>query len=253
MALVVLARAAVDRPPSWIPPESTSLASSAEDPTLSPHHPLWQAALAADQRSTSGCPLPHLWNDVLRGHLSAWWESVGADRILLVARLTPWGRGLCPEGALILSRILCGDQQKVVASELELAASTVSGRYVRALTKLEIVSPRKVPLALVLAAQSAAGIDPIASARSSVFGHHQSTCLVVSVPRPATTRMTALTMAEQDIAQWIIEGYSRSAIARRRTTSVHTVARQFHSIFAAMKVTGRFALIRRAVELHGFR
>jgi DNA-binding CsgD family transcriptional regulator len=65
--------------------------------------------------------------------------------------------------------------------------------------------------------------------------------------------MTTLTHAEQDVARWIIEGCSRFEIARRRQTSVHTVARQFHAIFNAQRITGRFALVRSALELHCFR
>jgi DNA-binding CsgD family transcriptional regulator len=220
-------------------------------PTSYPHAALWCAAMEADHRGTPGFPLHRLWDDLVRGRLCPRWESVGPDRILVVARMSHLGETLCAEGASILSRILCGVQQKVVACECGLAPSTVSGRYVRTLTQIE-VAPRNVPLALVLAAQSASGIGPIATAKSCVFEHQRQTWLVVSVPRPTAARMTELTPAEQEVAQWIIEGYTRFAIARHRMTSVNTVARQFHSIFTRMKVRGRYSLIRRAVELRGF-
>jgi DNA-binding NarL/FixJ family response regulator len=76
---------------------------------------------------------------------------------------------------------------------------------------------------------------------------------VVSVPRPSTGRLPGLTRAEEEVAQGIVEGYSRFEIARRRATSVNTVARQVHSIFNALQITGRFALIRRAIEFNCFR
>jgi len=239
-------------PPRWSDPKSTDASPSAEFLALPGAAPLWPTALEADEHGVPGFPLPRLWDDVVHGRVSTWWESVGAERILLIARVTPRGRGLCPQSASVIARVFCGDPQKVVASDLGIAPSTASGRYVKALEALE-VSPRMVPLSLILAAQSAAGLGPIATARSCVFDHQETACLVVSVPRPAMARMTALTTAEQDVAQWIMEGYSRWAIARHRMTSVHTVSRQFHSIFETLKVTGRFALIRRAVELHGFR
>jgi DNA-binding CsgD family transcriptional regulator len=65
--------------------------------------------------------------------------------------------------------------------------------------------------------------------------------------------MVGLTPAEREIAQWIIEGCSRFYIAHRRRTSVHTVARQFNAINDALRTTGRYALIRSAVELGCFR
>jgi DNA-binding NarL/FixJ family response regulator len=160
--------------------------------------------------------------------------------------------GRPPDNASLLARILRGDGQKTIAYELGLAPSTVSGRYMRALGTLE-VSPRRIPLALVLAAQSAAGIGPMPRASSGFFDHDETAFRIVSVARPLTSRMTMLTPTEQEIAQWIIEGASRLEISRRRATSVHTVARQFHLIFRTMQVTGRFALIRRAIELQCFR
>jgi DNA-binding NarL/FixJ family response regulator len=60
--------------------------------------------------------------------------------------------------------------------------------------------------------------------------------------------MTTLTHAEQQVAQWLIEGECRTEIARRRATSVHTVARQFSSVFTALRIRGRYALIRCAAE-----
>jgi DNA-binding NarL/FixJ family response regulator len=54
------------------------------------------------------------------------------------------------------------------------------------------------------------------------------------------------------VERWMIEGLTRYEIADRRETSVYTVSRQFHSIYSAFRVTGRYALIRRAVELGCF-
>jgi DNA-binding CsgD family transcriptional regulator len=74
----------------------------------------------------------------------------------------------------------------------------------------------------------------------------------MSVPRPMTDHLTCLTPAEREIARWIIEGQTRSEIADLRRTSPNTVAVQVHSVFSALRVTGRYALIRRAVELKCF-
>jgi len=61
-----------------------------------------------------------------------------------------------------------------------------------------------------------------------------------------------LTRGQQEVALWLIEGMTRYEIANLRRTSVHTVARQFHSIYNTLRVTGRYELIRRVVELDCF-
>lgn len=212
---------------------------------------IWQAAIEADETGAVECPLESIWHDHVQGRLHAWWESVGPDRIILVARVTGSGAAVGAEDADILARVFAGHQQKVVASDLGIAPSTVSGRYVRALDRLDLTAGA-APLPLVLAAQAALGVGRVPRARTAFFEAQGRVCMAVSVSRPNTTRMTNLTTAEQEVAAWLVEGCSRFEIARRRETSVHTVARQFHSIFAVQRVTGRFALVRSAVAVGCF-
>jgi DNA-binding CsgD family transcriptional regulator len=212
---------------------------------------LWKAALEADENNAAPCPLEAIWDDHLHGRLRAWWESIGPDRVVLVARVAEGGVDLAAEDADILARVLSGQQQKLVASDLGIAPSTVSGRYVRALDKLDL-TPSTIPVPLVLAAQAKVGVAKIPPARSAFFEVEGHVCMVISVPRPNMSCMKSLTAAEQEVAAWLVEGCSRFDIARYRKTSVHTVARQFHSIFAGQGVTGRFALIRSAVAVDCF-
>jgi DNA-binding NarL/FixJ family response regulator len=208
---------------------------------------LWRAALEAEERGTPDASLRDIWLSVSRGELRAWWESIGPDRILLVARHCSTRTAMTSEEQSIVARVFAGEQQKVLASDLAIAASTVSGRFVRALAKLDLV-PRAVPVSLVLAAQTFAGMVPVGGARRAAFEHRGTKCLAISVPRPVTRRLSELTPAEQTVAQWIIEGRSRLEVAARRRTSVHTVARQFHAIFSRLGITGRCALIGKALE-----
>jgi DNA-binding CsgD family transcriptional regulator len=213
---------------------------------------VWRAAVEAEDRATTPCPLDDVWEDHVHGRLRAWWESVGPERVLLIARVSEGDSPLTHQDATILARVLSGDQQKLVASDLGIAPSTVSGRYVRALDRLDL-TPASIPLALILAAQAWVGTTCVAGARRAFFQCHGGACMVISVPRPVTSRMHGLTSAQQEVAKWIIEGCSRFEIARRRQTSVHTVARQFHAVFDSQRVTGRFALVRSALELDCFR
>jgi DNA-binding CsgD family transcriptional regulator len=187
----------------------------------------------------------------MHGRLRAWWESVGTDRVTLLARVCNGGSHVGSEDADILARVLSGQQQKLLASDFGIAPSTVSGRYVRAVDRLDL-TPSTIPLPLVLAAQASVAVGEVPPARHAFFEAQGSVCMVISVPRPNMARMTNLTSAEQEVAAWLVEGCSRFEIARRRKTSVHTVARQFHSIFAVQRVTGRFALIRSAVASNCF-
>ena len=212
---------------------------------------LWEAAVEAEERGSVECPLEGVWDDHIHGRLRAWWESVGPDRVTLLARVASGSSHIGSEDADILSRVLSGQQQKLLASDLGIAPSTVSGRYVRAVDRLDL-TPSTIPLPLVLAAQARVGVGRIPPARHAFFEAQGSVCMVISVPRPNMARMTNLTSAEQEVAGWLVEGCSRFEIARRRKTSVHTVARQFHSIFAVQRVTGRFALIRSSVASNCF-
>jgi DNA-binding CsgD family transcriptional regulator len=223
-----------------------------EDRTPAGLHPIWQVAVAAEERAAE-CRLEDIWQDHVGGRLRAWWESVGPDRVLLVSRMNTMNQvGLDAGDTNLVARILSGDQQKCVASDLGLAPSTVSGRFIRALDKLDLART-KVPLALILAAQVWVGVGGIPRARSAVFTSQGNVCIVVSVPRPVTSHMTNLTAAERVIAQWVIEGHARFDIARQRETSINTVSRQFHAINSTLHLTGRYALIRRALELQCFR
>jgi DNA-binding NarL/FixJ family response regulator len=216
---------------------------------------LWHAAIEADAGGVFSPTLSTVWMDFASGRLRVWSETSNLPRIYLVARSQDEPRvdssALPPGEAAIVTRVFCGDQQKVVATEMGLAASTVSGRVLRALSRLNI-SIRAVPLPLVVAAQAAAGAVRVPLARSALFEHQGLVFLVLSVPKPRLETVDCLTPAEQAIAALLIEGRSRCEIASRRGASPHTVARQLHSIFAALDVAGRFGLIRRAIELGCF-
>jgi DNA-binding CsgD family transcriptional regulator len=212
---------------------------------------LRDAALEAEAASVPVQSLATQWQDYVEGRLRFCFEHTLPDRILLVARECSAHSELTPDDASILRRVLYGVPQKVLSIELGVAVSTLSSRYNRALTKLGLAR-RDIPLPLVLAAQCSAGIGSITTARAAYFEDYGSMYRVISVPAPVTRNMAGLTRAEQQVAQWIIEGCSRNVIGRRRGTSVHTTSRQFHSIFARLHVSGRFALIRRALELGCF-
>jgi DNA-binding NarL/FixJ family response regulator len=92
----------------------------------------------------------------------------------------------------------------------------------------------------------------IEDARSAPFAYQGRLHRVLSVPRPATARLPGLTPAQQEIAGLLIDGFSRAEIAEQRGASVNTVTGQISSIFSALRVSGRYALIRAAVDVGCF-
>lgn len=209
-------------------------------------------AFAEDARTASGGDLAELWVDFAHGRLHAWRDAATPERLHLIARTV---RGptatLRSEVVAMVANMFCGEAGKSVASDLGIAASTAARH--RALTLAAFrLGDGPPPLPLVLAAQSRAGVTTIPTARIVAFDHEGATYVSASVPRPDASRVAVLTPAEREIAVAIMQGERRHEIANRRSSSRHTVSAQVHSIYAALGVTGRCALIRRAAELRCF-
>lgn len=230
--------------------ESTAAQSAPTRPPPPRGEP-WVSVFHDALRADDATPFSSVWEDLARGQLRTLRWTTADDRLYLVAQVIARPSGLSREDAELVASILCGEPRKAIAGNLGIAISTATGRFLRALAKLELAD-RNVPLPVVLAAQGCAGVARIPSARAAFFDYEGCPCVGVCVPRPATGQLSALTRSEQEVAQGLIEGQTRYEIAEQRQTSSYTVARQFHSIFATLRVTGRYALIRRAVELHCF-
>jgi DNA-binding CsgD family transcriptional regulator len=195
--------------------------------------------------------LASVWEDIVSGHLRPLHEWTTRDSVHFFARIHTGlaADALCPHEASLLRGILCGEPRKALAQEHGIASSTATGRYKRALAKIQL-GGCAMPLVVVLAAQTHELSAQIPNVRARCV-YHQGV-VSISVPRPMTTTLTALTPAQQQVAQWLIEGGTRETIAKRRTRSVNTVSGQMHAVFHALRVTGRWALVRRARELGCF-
>jgi DNA-binding NarL/FixJ family response regulator len=213
--------------------------------------PVWQAAVRADAGGQRADSLASAWDGFASGRLRASASYAHGDRVYLVGYSTGRSGKRDAFSAIeseVFLPVLCGDQQKAIAANLAIAPSTVSHRFGGALRKLGIARDA-VPLPLVIAAHHRAGIQGETGATSAEFEAGGRACLVISVRRPRTERAHVLTPAEIEVARLCVEGLTRTDIASYRATSVLTVARQVHSIFTALGIVGRYALIRRLVEL----
>ena len=223
--------------------------------------PATGALLAAAQRAKSTAlsadDLSSVWQDILDGRLVVLCEGTCPHRSYVFARkstdIGSPSRPLKRIETAVLVRVLCGEQQKVVAAELGIACSTASKWYTLALSKMNL-DRDSIPLPLVLAAQSWGTGDALTvGARSALFEHEGCEFFVLSVPRPSSARGGGLTHAEQAVARILIEGGSRWEIAVLRSTSAQTVACQLRGIFVKFRLTGRYALIRHTAGLGWFR
>jgi DNA-binding NarL/FixJ family response regulator len=217
--------------------------------------PLWDAARRADLASSDTADPADLWAEVVAGRLRPYHDRLDASRSYAILRSVSRSSGICcplsPAETMVLLRVLCGDQQKVISTELDIAHSTASKRCAQALEKLELTA-RTIPLPVVVAAQRAAGVVTAAPVRQAFFTYEGCDFVVASIPRPRVHGRPALTVSEQSIAQLLVEGRSRWQIAEIRQTSVQTVSCQLRSIFAKFQSTGRYGLTRRAAELGWF-
>jgi DNA-binding NarL/FixJ family response regulator len=219
--------------------------------------PFLEATLAAERAALPGADLSAVWQAVMDRRLTVCAEGAGAGSRYLVARASidasrP-GRALSRIETAVLVRVLSGEQQKLVAAELGIACSTASKWYTQGLARLHL-DGRPIPAPLVIAAQAwASGQNPPVEARGASFVHDGSQYFVLSIPKPAVSTQGTLTPAECEVARFLIEGESRWEIAARRETSAQTVACQIRGIFSKWRLTGRYALIRRAAEQGWFR
>jgi len=82
------------------------------------------------------------------------------------------------------------------------------------------------------------GLARTDGARTLRFLHEGQELIVLSVPLQPASRI-ALTRAQLEVARSIVRGESNAAIARRRGTSVRTVANQVASILRRLGVASR--------------
>jgi DNA-binding NarL/FixJ family response regulator len=230
-------------PPPWPPPAP------------SPRDPFEHAAHAADG-SRVPAELGGFWQEFMDRRLKLATPDedatyARADRRYVFARPQACGGSLNRLETAVLVRVLCGEQQKFIAAELGIACSTASKWFTASLFKLGL-DRNPIPLPLIIAAQAwALGDASRVEARSAMCPDAGGEVVALSVPT-ARVRNTRLTVAEEDVARLLIEGDSRLDIADQRNTSAQTVACQLRGVYSKLGVSGRYALVRRGVELGWF-
>src|SRR6185437_960871 len=138
--------------------------------------------------SHGACRLACLWEDLVRGRRYVRLVMEETDRVVVVASNTTTARPLPEADAAILSHVFCGIQQKRMAFDFGIAASTVSVHCHKSMTSLGI-SSRRVPLPVLLAAQSHAGViawPPVQTV--NLDPSVGAMCVALGVRRPVMSR-----------------------------------------------------------------
>jgi DNA-binding NarL/FixJ family response regulator len=223
---------------------------------IDPESAFRAAVVNASGGQVTSADLGRIWQDFLDGRLSFHSSDPTPSHHRIVARVAAGeerSRVLTEIEGVVLSRVLSGEPQKVIAADLGIACSTTSKWFARALEKLNL-SRSHVPLPFVVAAQGWASPARAERARASqiVFLHQGISYMLLLMPRPVIAPDALLTASEREIAQRLLEGDSRRGIAERRATSAQTVASQLGAIFAKLSLRGRYPLIRLALDAGWF-
>jgi len=209
---------------------------------------LRQSVVASDARATREASLSDVWHELARGCYAVVDDFFSESRCYLV--LTP--RADAARHAIegrrleIMQAVLSGLPQKNVASDLDLAPSTIALNSRLALEALGVTckASRAHPL-LMLAARAASETRPAMVECSSVIGGDGRELRVLGAPRPDRHLTRVLPAAELAVIRRLVEGLPYADIAEERGTSTRTIANQITAVFRRLRVSGRNELVQR--------
>ncbi|MET0794134.1 MAG: helix-turn-helix transcriptional regulator [Polyangiaceae bacterium] len=143
--------------------------------------------------------------------------------------------------ARMLERLLAGSSQKAIGIDFGVCSSTVSMSVGAGLSRLGLhCSVSRLPLLLNLVVLSGHAVGH--SARGCVADARTGARLI-SVEWPRGSLLDPLTSSERAVVELLIEGLTAREIAKRRATSMRTVANQLAAAFTKFKLSGRVELM----------
>ncbi len=210
---------------------------------------LARAALASQEQCASDESLALLWDELTHGT----WVVVehfnhdGRCCAVLRPRLEASRRASDARNIEILRRILRGEQQKVIALELDLSASSVAVSAMQGARAMGLLCQvRRIP-AVVFMAAHAQELHQTVNARWSSLVWEGVEHRVVSAERPAAAAVGQLSRAERHIADLLLDRLSNAEIAQVRRTSIRTVANQLASVQVKLRARGRMEVLSRLI------
>jgi len=204
------------------------------------------AALAADEQAQDHRSLAKLWEQLAARTLEIFDAFLTPQRCFLLVRHGP-PRTVRPaelRGIAILQRVLVEGSQQAAATELGISPSTTAARGQAGLTALGFSCrvPR-TPYIIVAAANASQGHAAIEARSSTIEAAHRP-LQVLTIPRPEGHISSRLTGAVLQVTTSLLEGMTRSHIARVRNTSERTVSNQLSVAFKQLRAAGRLDMLR---------
>jgi DNA-binding NarL/FixJ family response regulator len=143
----------------------------------------------------------------------------------------------------IFERVLFGTSPKVVAAELGCSSSTVATAVAFCMRSMGFTCKRIPPLLVVLTRALRSQPQRLHLNIERV-AHHDGERQLVTSARLERHLSPSLSVGELAVISMVVEGESHAEIARRRRTSVRTVANQIASVYKKLGVSGRMDLLQ---------
>jgi len=249
--------AALDLGPYVAPFDSTAGALGFPKASVSQLAPPDQRALdrlwATSSPPVQTIDLAQCWHDLASGRRQVADSAFSDDHyfLLLTRAVKPVGarRGIRARNFRVLNQVLLTPSRKQLAVELGLSTSSIAALSRQCLNSIGLsCTPCSAPPLLIMAAGAACAQAAPATSATSATGERWTLAPhfeLIRAARPELKFASALSRAEFDVAQRLLEGSSYETIALCRKTSARTVANQVAAVFHRLRVSGRPELAQR--------
>jgi DNA-binding CsgD family transcriptional regulator len=200
---------------------------------------------------TPSTPLPALWSALSTGTLSVISSAHTSEIASLELERSgqPKAPLRCGGAIRAFETVLLGEQQKVVAFERGVALATMAAILKQVAARMGCDCRfSRLPLAIPLLVHAIRrpGSLTIHVDGDMLRGNHARAFL--SIRRCDALLAPELSSGEYEVVSHLLEGKSYLEMATSRRSCVRTVANQLSSAFKKLGLSGRFALLRLAVE-----
>jgi DNA-binding NarL/FixJ family response regulator len=192
--------------------------------------------------------LRSVWSGLISGRFSVVSTSTTSESVTLRVQQRPVARAHS-RAAQIFDAASCGELQKAVAIDLGLAPSSVAA-MLRQVTRGMGLSCKfsRLPLAIPLLRHMICRPELVSVQLEPWPLDRAKPVLVIEMRRCDDVIAAKLSKSEYEVARQLLEGRTYRQMASSRATSVRTIANQVSSVFKKLGVSGRFEVLRSALE-----
>jgi DNA-binding NarL/FixJ family response regulator len=199
---------------------------------------------AAQLSATLRC----VWSGLISGRFSVVSTSTTSESVILRVQHRNTARAHA-RAARIFDAASRGELQKAVAIDLGVAPSSVAA-MLRQVTRGMGLSCKfsRLPLAIPLLRHMISRPELVSVQVEPWPLDRTKPVLVIEMRRCDAVIAAKLSKSEYEVACQLLEGRTYSQMASSRATSVRTIANQVSSVFKKLGVSGRFEVLRSALQ-----